>query len=167
MARPKGSGQRNLTDAEIEQIKTMSGLGLTQRQIGLILKMPLATFETVMRRDPRVRPALEEGVAIALKNVTQTAYQMAISGKVPAMTMFYLKTRAGWRETQAIELTGGNGGPLELLVAPKQLQRELDELKGKYEAALRNASLPERISRDINEVPAEFLIDSKVDGKSD
>ena len=30
----------------------------------------------------------------------QTAFKMAISGKCPAMTIFWLKTRAGWSEKE-------------------------------------------------------------------
>jgi hypothetical protein len=32
--------------------------------------------------------------------VMQTAFKMAVSGKTPAMTMFWLKTQAGWKEHQ-------------------------------------------------------------------
>jgi hypothetical protein len=35
--------------------------------------------------------------------VAQSLYQQAISGKNTAATIFWLKTRAGWRESPAIE----------------------------------------------------------------
>jgi hypothetical protein len=37
---------------------------------------------------------------------------MAISGQHPAATFFWLKTRAGWRETDRLEHTGPNGQPV-------------------------------------------------------
>ena len=37
-----------------------------------------------------------------------TAFQMANSGKFPVMTIFWLKTRCGWKETKAHELGGGD-----------------------------------------------------------
>jgi hypothetical protein len=43
---------------------------------------------------------IELAAAIANAVVANIAYAMASSGKEPAMTMFWLKTRAGWRETQ-------------------------------------------------------------------
>lgn len=44
------------------------------------------------------------GAEVALARVAQTAYGMAISGEHPAMTMFYLKTRGGWRETASLDV---------------------------------------------------------------
>ena len=41
--------------------------------------------------------------------MAQTAYQMAKSGKFPTMTMFWLKTQAGWRETSRLEHAGAVG----------------------------------------------------------
>ena len=35
--------------------------------------------------------------------VGQTLFKMATSGDEPAATIFWLKTRAGWRETQVVE----------------------------------------------------------------
>ena len=41
--------------------------------------------------------------------MAQTAYNMAKSGKFPTMTMFWLKTQAGWRETSRMEHAGAIG----------------------------------------------------------
>jgi len=38
----------------------------------------------------------------ATATVAQTAYNLAKSGKCPVMTMFWLKTQAGWRETSRL-----------------------------------------------------------------
>ena len=50
---------------------------------------------------------MEQGRSNALANVMRTAYEQAVSGDVPAMTMYYLKTRAGWKETHVVEHSGG------------------------------------------------------------
>jgi hypothetical protein len=44
------------------------------------------------------RHELDNGVDIANMNVGQTLYKMAVSGKVPSATFFWLKTRAKWKE---------------------------------------------------------------------
>ena len=41
---------------------------------------------------------LERGKAKAKAQVMQSAFKMALSGKHPAMTTFWLKTQCGWRE---------------------------------------------------------------------
>ena len=41
---------------------------------------------------------LDLGRAVALATVTETAFKMATSGDNTAMTIFWLKTQAGWRE---------------------------------------------------------------------
>ena len=41
--------------------------------------------------------------------MAQTAYNLAKSGKCPVMTMFWLKTQAGWRETSRLEHAGAVG----------------------------------------------------------
>jgi hypothetical protein len=39
--------------------------------------------------------------------VYKTAFSLATSGECPAMTMFWCKTRMGWKETNVVEHSGG------------------------------------------------------------
>ena len=39
---------------------------------------------------------------------------MATSGTMPVMTIFWLKVREGWRENDRLEITGKDGGPIEM-----------------------------------------------------
>ena len=59
-----------------------------------------------MKKDPNLLAAIERGRDAAIANVSQTAYQMAVSGEHPAMTMFWLKTRARWKEVHHVEVEG-------------------------------------------------------------
>ena len=43
-----------------------------------------------------------KGEAKALGRVSQKAFEMAVSGNQPAMTMFYLKCRGKWTERIAV-----------------------------------------------------------------
>ena len=49
---------------------------------------------------------LRDGLEMSNARVAETLFRMALSGRVPAATFFWLKTRAGWRETTSIEHSG-------------------------------------------------------------
>ena len=55
--------------------------------------------------------------------VAQTAHEMAVSGKFPAMTIFYLKTRLRWRETDRLEITDPEAKPLGTGAVEELLRR--------------------------------------------
>lgn len=109
MPKPK----RTFTDEQIKQLQTMAGLGLTQKQMAALCDISLATFERWLSENEAARSAVERGNAKAVMAVAKTAYQMAIAGNQPAMTMFYLKTRAGWRETDRIDMNTKISGAIE------------------------------------------------------
>lgn len=100
----------NTEQAKIAE--TCAGLGLKDVNIATILKMSRATMCRLYAKE------LANGRAVALQNVAKTAYQMAISGKVPAMTMFWLKCQGEWREVQRVEHSGPEGKPMEVQAAP-------------------------------------------------
>lgn len=109
MARPK----KPLTKKQIESLSRMAGQGLTNEQMGAIFCMSKKTFERRMKDTPGGFDALEKGRAQAGDRVSQTAFDMAVSGQSPAMTMFWLKCRLRWREVQALEVSGPDGGPIK------------------------------------------------------
>lgn len=110
--RPKGAGKKNVGSTEIRQLEKLSGLGLTVEQIAHTLGMSKKTLERRVKEEPEVSDALKRGRAVAIQQVSQRAFSMAMSGKIPSMTMFWLKCQAGWKETKAIELSGKDGAPL-------------------------------------------------------
>jgi hypothetical protein len=91
-----------------KQVETLAGYGLTVEQIGHVLE---CSHDTVKRH---YVCELERGQAVACFKVAQTAFQMATSGQEPAMTMFWLKTRAKWREVH--EVAGEGGGPINVQI---------------------------------------------------
>lgn len=93
-----GTQQIFLTDKDYEQIETMSGLGLPMTQISLILGINKRTLDRRVHDDERLEECLERGRAKATLKLFKTAYEMATSGKLPAMTIFYLKTQHRWSE---------------------------------------------------------------------
>lgn len=113
------------TETEIKLIGTMSAYGVPIERLADYFGVSKQTFELAMKKSDAMHQAILKGRAKGLSNVAQTAYEMAMSKRQPAMTIFYLKTRGGWRETQRVEHTGADGKPIETnaFVSTDQLAR--------------------------------------------
>ena len=59
------------------------------------------------------RDILDRAMAVANAKVVESLFAQAVSGRVPAATIFWCKARLGWRETDRTEHTGKEGGPVE------------------------------------------------------
>jgi DNA-binding XRE family transcriptional regulator len=93
-----GPEQRNL-------VAIASASGMKQEDIAKALGIDKKTLRKHFREE------LDEGHAKVLASIKMTAYQMALSGNQPAMTMFILKTQCGWREVerQQVQIVDGEG----------------------------------------------------------
>jgi hypothetical protein len=94
MPRPK----LNPTEDQRRLVKSLAAFGTRHEK----------TARMVNIRSPKTlrkhfRGELDRGAAEANANVARTLYQMATSGEQPAATLFWLKTRAGWRERPSFE----------------------------------------------------------------
>jgi hypothetical protein len=111
MARP----QTNFTDEEITQLEKLSAV-LTVAQMADFFGISERGFRLRMKRDARVRAAYKRGKSDAIFRVGGKLLQMAEGGNVTAM-IFFLKTQAGWRETEAVpdvsEISKLSDGELE------------------------------------------------------
>ena len=56
---------------------------------------------------------LDEGRIDANSAIAGTLFQQAKNGNTAA-AIFWLKTRARWKETSAHEVTGANSGPIQI-----------------------------------------------------
>lgn len=100
MNRTNMSGKRNQpTPEQRSRVKGLAGLGLRQEEICAV--MGLRSPKTLRRH---YQGELSMGVAEATTKVRQTAFQLAMSGRDPRSTMFWLKTRMRWsKQTQLRE----------------------------------------------------------------
>lgn len=101
---------KKLSEADLMEIESMAGLGMRHEDIAEVKNMCADTLRKY------AGPQLKRGKALARAQVMQAAFKMAISGKHTAMTMFWLKTQARWRET---------GGPVEKSLVFQDLAQEL------------------------------------------
>ena len=96
-----GRLKKVLSVTDIEIIKKEASDGQSVASIAAQLGIPKATLDRRVEENERVREALDQGRGFAIKKVSSVAFDMATSGKFPAMTMFWLKCFAGWSETQS------------------------------------------------------------------
>lgn len=94
------------SDEDYDKIEKLAAMGLTLQQIASVWDRGRRTFELYSKDDDKLRDAIDAGRNKANMAVSKTAYSMAVSGKVPAMTMFWLKCRARWKETTHHEVSG-------------------------------------------------------------
>ena len=87
--------------ASVEQRKMVRSLAAYgHRQEEIARWIGLRSAKTLRRH---FREELDRAATEANAQVAQSLYQQATSGKKTAATIFWLKTRAGWRESPAIE----------------------------------------------------------------
>src|SRR4051812_38479926 len=86
------------TDDQRQKVKALAGYGLPHEQIATVAGVGSAvTLRKYFHEELRLGP-LE-----AQSNVTRTLFRLASSGRNPAATMFWMKTRAGWSEQGKVE----------------------------------------------------------------
>lgn len=106
MARKIGAKDHKPTDENRRLVKMLAAVGARVDDIGTKLGI---SHDTVLKY---YRQELEEGRIDANAQVAQTLFQQAKSGNTAAM-IFWMKTRAGWKEKTTHELVGADGGPIQ------------------------------------------------------
>ena len=102
----KNKGGRPKITLDAEQIAQVEALGavLSVEQISNYFGFDKTTFYRLCERQPEVMQRYKKGKAKAIYDIGTSLLSQARKGNTAAM-MFYLKTQAGWRET---EKDGGN-----------------------------------------------------------
>ncbi len=127
MARPV---RHKWTAEQAGRVESLAVIGCNDKDIAGIEKMSEATLQR------RYAKELSEGRAKGIGAVAATAYRVAVGGKVPAMTMFFLKCRAGWAETPRVANTSEGAGDGVIREALAELDREEREKKAKARESL-------------------------------
>ena len=86
------------TEEQRATVTELVAAGVPVAAIGRIIKL---SERTLYRH---YADELKAGREVANGRVALTAYRLALSGDCPAATFFWLKTRAGWRETQRLQV---------------------------------------------------------------
>lgn len=90
------------TDATRKQVESMAGYGIPEDDIALSLDISAPTLRKHYRRE------LDLGHVKANSAVAQSLYKKALADGASSVTaaIFWLKTRAGWKETSVHEHSG-------------------------------------------------------------
>jgi hypothetical protein len=153
MARPKFKA----THEQRKNVEAMAAYGIDEGKIACIIGDRGIDPKTLRKH---FRHELDVGATKANAVVGQTGYQMATSGRHPAVTIFWMKCRMHWKETNVLQHTGPDGGPIE--ISNDQLNDQLDErITGelaRIAAARAVASVPEPVD-DTTEDPADVPLE--------
>lgn len=124
------------TEQQIAEAAKLYALGLTLPRVAAYFEVSEDMLRHAMKKNATLRSALEKAASKAIGDVSRSAYEMAISKKHPAMTIFYLKVRGRWKEPpREIEIDNKQKG---LLDEPdqskiKRAEEVVEEFKGLLE----------------------------------
>ena len=98
------------TEKDRKQVSAMAGFGLKHDQIAKIIGISDETLRKYYSHE------LDVAESMMNAQIAQNLYSIANSKGPGAITaaIFWLKTRAGWRETSRTEVTGKDGGAIEI-----------------------------------------------------
>jgi hypothetical protein len=82
---------------ELEKLKDYAKSGIRVEDIAAIYHMAKSTLYNLMKSNPAIRLAIDEGRATALHKIGKSLFDRAIEGDLTAQ-IFYLKTQGGWRD---------------------------------------------------------------------
>ncbi len=95
------------SDESRKLVRSLSAVGI--RYVDIAQKLDIGD-DTLVKY---YKKELEDGRIDANAAIGQTLFQQAKDGNTSA-AIFWLKTRAGWKETQTHEITGANGSPANI-----------------------------------------------------
>ena len=104
---------------DLAKVESLAANGLTQEQIACALGISEQTFYKRKRDNIEFIDAIKRGKAKGIALVTNKLMESIKGGNMTGM-IFFLKTQAGWKETNVQEHTGANGDPISLLLTQVQ-----------------------------------------------
>ncbi len=93
------------TDESRRMVKALAAVGIRHEDIAAKIEISADTLVKHYKRE------LDDGRVDANAAVAKSLYDQAKAGNTTAM-IFWLKTRAGWKETERHEVTGADGNDL-------------------------------------------------------
>jgi hypothetical protein len=88
-----------------EQVRSWATIGCSHDDIAASLNMPLKRLQKLFRRE------LELGEAEGRHQVLEKLHQLVVKGESVTATIFWVKSRCGWRDTGAAEKTAASSWP--------------------------------------------------------
>lgn len=92
---------------DLAKVEALAANGLTQQQIADSLGISERAFYSAKKENADFAEAIKRGKAKGIAVVTNALMKKIKEGNVTAM-IFFLKSQAGWRESQSIDITSGD-----------------------------------------------------------
>jgi hypothetical protein len=106
-----------------EIVEIMAACGVPQEDIGRAVKCNHITLRKYFRDE------LDRAALLANAKVARNLFQRACDPDgPPALSIFWLKCRAGWRDTQSVEVAGPGGAPIQVDDARAKLAAKIARL---------------------------------------
>ena len=96
------------TEENRKLVRTLSAVGITYEDIASKLNISTETLAKHYRTE------LDDGRIDANAQIGNSLFQNAKSGNTSAQ-IFWLKTRAQWKEVNGLEVSGYGGGPIQIV----------------------------------------------------
>ena len=87
---------------DLSEVEAMASVGMTTKQIADALKLPPTVFGKLVKNDPTVQEAIDQGMSRGVRMVTDSLFGMAMKGNVAA-AIFFLKNKGGWADRQELD----------------------------------------------------------------
>ena len=100
------------TEEQKDLVMQLAAFGLRHADIALFVKSANGQSISEPTLLKNFKNELTTGKLKANVKVTQTLYKKAIGGDTTSI-IFWLKSQAGWKDTQRVEVTGNSGGPIQ------------------------------------------------------
>lgn len=104
---------RKPIEIDLRKVEEYAQVCDSEEEIALALGVSYGTFQNRKRDSSEFCEAVKKGRAKANIFVGGKLMEKIKNGDT-ASIIFYLKTRAGWKETSRTELTGANGGAVKV-----------------------------------------------------
>ena len=99
-------GRPKWVPENLEQVESLASRGLTLEQIAACLGIHVSTLYEKKKEYSDFAEAIKRGKAKGIAHVANKLIANAEAGNVTAQ-IFFLKTQAGWKETEVKVVTGG------------------------------------------------------------
>jgi hypothetical protein len=92
------------TKSDTKKYETLAEI-LNKQQCADYFNISLSCLKKIEKRQPEVYDSYKKGRVKAIESIAKNLIQKAREGNMAA-AIFYLKTQAGWSQTQSIDITG-------------------------------------------------------------
>lgn len=107
----RGKKQIIIPPSDIHKIESMAATGLTIEQIRNNLGYKKTTYYKNKKINAEIAEAIKRGESKGIAVATSKLFEGIQKNNLTAI-IFFLKCRAGWKETNVTELTGQDGKPI-------------------------------------------------------